>query len=79
MAITKTSSPAMDPELLKFLNGPPPQDEYGVDYTTIRENLTMSMEQRAEKHRQARLFAEALKELGEARYGELRSTDPETD
>ncbi|QOV92138.1 hypothetical protein [Humisphaera borealis] len=57
---TPTDSRSIDRELLEFLNGPPPQDENGIDLSIIRENLSLSMEERAERHYQARLFIERL-------------------
>lgn len=64
-------APPIDPELLAYLNGPPPQDENGVDLSLIRETLSMSLEERAARHYEAHLFTERMRAMGEEYYGQL--------
>lgn len=66
------------PELWKFLSGPPPQDENGIDLSVVRENLKMTMEERADRFYQARLFIASLKASRDAN-GSLPSFDQAAD
>lgn len=51
-------APPIDPELLASLNGPPPQDENGVDLSLIDWMLSLTPAERIERNYQARLFIE---------------------
>jgi hypothetical protein len=75
MADSSRSSSTIDPDLLEFLNGSPPCDSNGVDMSSIRANLAMTLEQRSEAHCRAADLANELRRMGEKRYGPLRS-DP---
>jgi hypothetical protein len=55
----------------------PPTDESGdVDLTLIEGNLRLTVEQRFERHYQARRFAELMRRAGEQFYGST-SSDPQ--
>jgi hypothetical protein len=73
MSEGKKATPAapIDAQLLAYLNGPPPQDENGVDLSLITAVQRMTLEERAERHYQARAFAERMRDLGREVRGQL--------
>jgi hypothetical protein len=51
-------TPELHAQLKEYHNGPPPQDENGVDLSLIDWMLDLTPEERIERNYQARLFLE---------------------
>jgi hypothetical protein len=50
--------PALEAQLREYHNGPPPQDENGVDLSMIDWMLDLTPEERIEMNYQSRMFIE---------------------
>lgn len=60
-------TPELEAQLREYHNGPPPQDENGVDLSMIDYMLELTPEERVERNYQARLFLEKCREAKKAR------------